>query len=394
MERICILLDLNAQGLDESWSELVSDQNYALKLNYISIEELAPMLETGTVVAMLIFAEKSGPQVANSLNLFRKYVGPLPGFQAIVAEDPDPFLISQAFEYGVEQFLTQVEWPLQLVGLTETIAALADDKDSIEAKTLRLNWSIVYGDQGQILQSKEALVEAASYDYVAAYAKAHALQAVGQFGEAIEAFRASEKLNKTFRPASTGLGESLLVMGKVDEAIAIFEKLERQNNKSVERKTSLATAYVEKGEKGKSDEMLRQAEDLSPGHPRILEARAEILLAEGKVAEAFKMMDDLQDVGPSFAARLNEMGIKLSQQGKGKNALALYKKAHKIVRHELRYKISLNAALACYRLTEYQVALQYLARCEKEFGGVYEKVEKVRQAIKKILAKPKTQKVG
>lgn len=394
MERICILLDLNNQGLDQSWAELVSGQNYALKINYISMEELAPMLETGTVVAMVLFAEQAKQEVGHCLSLFRKYVGPLPAFQAIVAEDPEPFLISQVFEYGVEECMTQVEWPLQLVDFTQRIADLIDDPSSIEAKALKLNWSIVYGDQGQILQSKEALGEAVNYDYVAAYAKANALQAVGQFGEAAEAFRASEKLNKTFRMASSGLGETLLVMGKVDEAIEILERLEKQNSLSVERKTSLATAYVEKGQKEKSDEMLRQAEGLAPGHPRILEARAEILLAEGKVGEAFKMMDNLQDVGPSFAAKLNEMGIKLSQQGKGKNALALYKKAHKIVRHELRYKISLNAALACYRLTDYQVALQYLARCEKEYGGPYEKVEKVRQAIKKVMTKTQTQKVG
>lgn len=394
MERICILLDLNNQGLDQSWSELVSDQNYALKLCCVSTDELAPMLETGSVVAMVVFAEKAQQAVAHSLNLFRKFVGPIPSFQAIVAEDPDPFLISQVFEYGVEEFMTQVEWPMQLVEFTEKVSGLINDPHSIEAKTLKVNWSIVYGDQGQILQSKEALGDAANYDYVAAYAKANALQAVGQFGEAVEAFRASERLNKTFRMASSGLGESLLVMGKVDEAIEIMERLERQNNLSVERKTTLATAYMEKGDKEKSDEMLRQAEGLAPGHPRILEAKAEILLAEGKVGEAFKMMDNLQDVGPSFAAKLNEMGIKLSQQGKGKNALALYKKAHKIVRHELRYKISLNAALACYRLTDYQVALQYLARCEKEFGGPYEKVEKVRQAIHKVLAKSGTQKVG
>ena len=66
---------------------------------------------------------------------------------------------------------------------------------------------------------------------------------------------------------------------------------------------------------------------------------------------------------------------------KGKSALALYQKAHKIVRAELKYKISLNAALACRRLKEWDMALKYVARCEREFGATFPKLAKIRQAI-------------
>ncbi len=394
MERICLIVDVNAQGLDQEWSEKVAGHEYALKLSYVSADEVAPMIETGSVVAMVIFADKCVQPVLDCLQLFRKFVGAVPAFQAIVSADPDPYYLSEVYEYGIEQFLHPDAWPQQLAALLEKVAAVVEDKNSIEAKTLRLNWSIAYGDQGQIIASKDALAEAAEYDYVAAYAKANALQAVGQFGEAVEAYRASHRLNKTFRQASSGLGESLLVMGKVDEAIEILERLERQNHRNVDRKAHLATAYLEKGDRVKAEALLKEADEIAPGHPRIAEARAEILLVEGKVGEAFKMMDNLRDVGPLFAAKLNEMGIKLSQQGKGKSAIALYKKAHKVVRHELRYKISLNAALACYRMAEYTVALQYLARCEKEFGGTYEKVEKIKLAIQKAMNKKPSLQAG
>lgn len=72
---------------------------------------------------------------------------------------------------------------------------------------------------------------------------------------------------------------------------------------------------------------------------------------------------------------------KLSQAGKGKSALALYTKAHKVVRPELRYKISMNAALACYRLADFDAALAWLDRCEKEYGSAYEKLVKIRKAV-------------
>lgn len=385
MERICLLVDLNTNGLDQTWMADVEGKNFSLKLSYVSFEEVQPMMETGCVVSMVIFSEHSGNQVIECLTLFRKYVGTIPSFQALVAQDPDPMYLTEVFEYGVELYLSPETWAAELVEFTEHIAALVEDPESIESKTLALNHSIAYGDQGQIVRSKEALGNADSYDYIAAYAKANALQAIGQYNEAVEVYRASQQLNKTFRQASNSLGESLLVLGKVDEAIEILERLEKQNPRCVERKANLATAYYEKGDVARAEELLAEAESIHPGHSRVAEARAEILLASGKVGEAFKMMDSLQDVGPFFAAKLNEMGIKLSQQGKGKSAIALYKKAHKIVRHELKYKISLNAALACYRMAEYPIALQYLSRCEKEYGGTYEKVEKIRAAIRKVL---------
>jgi hypothetical protein len=113
----------------------------------------------------------------------------------------------------------------------------------------------------------------------------------------------------------------------------------------------------------------------------VLEARAQVLLCTGKIGEAFKLMDDMSEVGPFFAAKMNELGIQLSQAGKGKSALALYQKAHKIVRPELRYKISLNAALACRRLKAWDLALKYLTRCQKEYGASFSKIDKIRESI-------------
>jgi hypothetical protein len=81
------------------------------------------------------------------------------------------------------------------------------------------------------------------------------------------------------------------------------------------------------------------------------------------------------------------MGIKLSQANKGKSALALYQKAHTIVKKELRYKVSLNAALACYRLEDFATALKYLDRCEREYGGILDKAAKIRNACKASMKK-------
>lgn len=63
--------------------------------------------------------------------------------------------------------------------------------------------------------------------------------------------------------------------------------------------------------------------------------------------------------------------------------LSLYQKAHKIVRQDLKYKISLNAALACRRLGEFEMGLKYVARCAKEYGSMYPKLAKIKETLMK-----------
>ena len=203
------------------------------------------------------------------------------------------------------------------------------------------------------------------YDYKAAYLTGKAQELQGDFAAAEESYRAASSMNKMFRPSSTSLGETLLINGKIKEATEIFEKLERSNPRDISRKLNLATAYVESGDTEKAREIIEQAQQLEESHPKLSEAKAHLLLSQGKVNDAFKLMDDLEDAGPLFASKLNELGIKLSKLGKTKSSLALYAKAHKVVRNDLKYKVSLNAALACRRAEDYKKGLQYLARSKR-----------------------------
>lgn len=388
MEWTCLLVDFANDGrLAESWQSLIEPYDYGMALSYASKDEAVPMLETGTVAMMIVFADRSTSELANLFEYFRKKVGAISTFQGIVCSNPDPFYMAAVYEFGVEQFLDAQTWPADLTVLTKRAAEILSDETSTEFNFIKISRAVALGDQVAIEGAEKSIGETATYDFLAAYAKGNALQAIGKFNEAADSFRESEKLNKTFRPASTGLGENLLVVGRVDEAIAVFEKLEKSNPRDVNRKVNLASAFMEKGDLKKAQELINAAQKLQPDHPRVAEAKAQVLLAQGKVTDAFNMMDHLSEVGPYFAAKLNEMGIKLSQAGKGKSALALYKKAHKIVRAELRYKVSLNAALACYRLLDYPTCLKYLDRCEREFGRKYEKSEKIRAAVKVAMQK-------
>lgn len=383
MEWTCQLIDLTGSDLAQTWQEKVQGQEFATALSFASsVDEAQAQLNTGTVLCQVIFAKEANEQVQTLLKAFQTNVGCLTEFQAIACEEPDPKFMAGVFEFGIEQFLSIANWPLEVSAMTRKAMDLVNDPTTPEAKTVNLNRSIRSADQSAIQKAADAIGDMAEYDYRLAFAKGKAAEAAGNYDAAADAFKNARGMNKMFRPSAASLGETLLVTGKIDEALEVFKSLEKTNPYDVERKANIAAAYVEKGDFEAANRYVAAAAKLAPGNSKVLEAQAQVLLCTGKVGDAFKLMDNMSEVGPFFAAKLNELGIKLSQTGKGKSALALYQKAHKIVRPELRYKITLNAALACRRLGAYDMALKYVERCQQEYGASFPKLDKIREALR------------
>ena len=382
IEWTCLLVDLTGQDRVAALLSLAGAQDFAIDVRVVStIEEALKIMAQGQVLCQVVFADSSSGDVQSLLKSFQSQVGCIVEFQAIVCDEPDPTFMAGVFEFGIEQFFSSKTWPEEAALMAREARASIQDQSTAESKTVALTRSIRSADQAAIHKAEAALGDMADYDYRVAYAKGKAAEATGEYDRAVTAYASARGMNTMFRPSTASLGESLLVTGKVDEALKVFAALERTNPFDVERKASLAAAYIEKGDFDTAMKYVEQASQLAPKNSRVLEARAQVLLCTGKVGDAFKLMDDMSEVGPFFAAKLNELGIQLSQAGKGKSALALYQKAHKIVRPELRYKISLNAALACRRLKAWDMALKFVQRCEKEFGGAFPKLVKIRETI-------------
>lgn len=381
-EWTCLLVDLTGSDLADTWRAKTEGLDVAANISCVSsVEEAQMMLNSGSVLVQILFANDYSGDVQTLLRTFQSNIGCIAEFQAIVCDEPHPVFMAGAFEFGIEQFIASTTWPAEVAAVLRNAVALVGDPTTAEAKTVTLSRSIRSADQNAIQRAAKELGSLVEYDYRAAYAKGKAAEATGDYQSAVDAYSQSRDMNKMFRLSSASLGESLLVTGKVDEALAVFKSLEKTNPYDVERKANIAAAYVEKGDFEAAQRYVDAATKLAPNNSRVLEARAQVLLCTGKVGDAFKLMDDMSEVGPFFAAKLNELGIKLSQAGKGKSALALYQKAHKIVRPELRYKISLNAALACRRLKAWDMALKYVTRCAKEYGSNFPKLEKIRAAL-------------
>ena len=379
MDMIGLLVDVDGNS-DIDWQTVLETRDLPVSLAAASPMEVAPMLETGNVVMMVLFVRSNKKEALNLLEIFRKKIGAIPHFQGIVCSDPDPFFMSDVFEFGIETFFKEENWIEEIIQFAQGIGKIMADENSAEFQTIHLHQVISRGDHKEIRKAGDVLSASRDHDFMAAYSLGNALEAMGDYNGAASAFASSQKLNRFFRPAETSLAENLLVSGHAEEALAVYGNLERLNPRNVARKAAMVSAYLENGDVEKAEELMDSAKKMDASHPKLKEAAVQILLFRGKVGDAFQLMDQLDDVGPLFAAKINEMGIKLSKMGKGKSAIALYARAHKIVKKELKYKISLNAALACYRLSEFQKALEFLDRAELELGHPYEKIEKIRKA--------------
>ncbi|MCX6111017.1 MAG: tetratricopeptide repeat protein [Proteobacteria bacterium] len=382
MDWTCLLVDLSGLGLAQTWQDQTAGHDYGMAISCASsLEEAQAMLNAGSVLVQAFFASENGGDLQTLLKSFQTNVGCISDFQAIICDEPSPVFMAGVFEFGIEQFVPMATWAKELAAVTRRAVELMQDETSPEFKTLSLSRSIRSADQGAIKQASDAIGDMATYDYRLAFAKGKAAEASGNYAAAADAYASARGMNKMFRPSASSLGETLLVTGRLDEALDVFKTLEKTNPYDVERKANLASVYVEKGDFETAQRYVDAAAKIAPNNSKVLEAQAQVMLCTGKVGEAFKLMDGMSDVGPFFAAKLNELGIQLSQSGKGKSALALYQKAHKIVRPELKYKITLNAALACRRLKAWDMAMKYALRCEKEFGASFAKLDKIKESI-------------
>jgi tetratricopeptide (TPR) repeat protein len=384
MKMSCLIVDLTSGDANANWNAHPASKEALLEVLFASNAGDAVALMTTTMISpLVILVQDFSPEVKSLLSAYQSAFGPMSDFQVIVNSDPSPQFMASVFEFGVEQFVASETWVADVSAICRDVESKMSDPESAEYKTMSLVIAVRSADAGQISEAQAAAGDLATYDFRAAYANGKASEATGDYSAAIDNYKSATVMNKLFRPVSTGLGEACLISGRVDEAIEIFQKLERSNPRDIDRKASLASSYIEKGDFEMAAKYAAEAEKMDPSSSRVVEIKAQVLLCQGNFTDAFALLDQMSDVGPFFAAKLNDLGIKLSKSGKGKSALSLYQKAHKIVRPELKYKITLNAVLACRRLGEFEMALKYVARCAKEYGSLFPKLLKIKETLQK-----------
>ncbi len=371
--------------MDPFYDELLAfDSEVVFSVSH-SVDDFSVHMGSTELVALVVVAKDFTPEVEMAYRQYQQLIGCLPDFLALICDEPNPRFMVSVFEFGVENILKKDQCVVKLKALAEKVKITLADPTTPEHHAIKLAVGMKTSNQSLIAEAGNAMRSIAGEDYRAAYFSGRALEAQGVYAEAESAYRQAYSINKMFRPGSSSLAETLMVTGKINEAVTLLEKLEKSNPRDIARKSALIAAYTEQGQPEKAAKALAEAMAINPEHPKLIEAKVNVMLAEGKLAEAFHLIPKMENAGILFASRLNDMGIQLSKSGKAKHALALYNKAHKIVRTDLKYKLSMNCALACRRLEDFEMALKYLARCKKEFGRSYDKLDQLIVATKGAL---------
>lgn len=380
----CLVVDMMGQGLVSKGPEFAIEEEIPVMCKFCSSEVARTELTSMNYPSLIIFADRETRLLHWLLNFYTEKFGAQPTFLAVACENPSPQFLAKLYDYGVNQILSIHDWKNELQFYLNNMRSTFDNHTS-EAAALALHMVINQGGQKQIQAATKELSETVDEDYMAAYAYGRALQASGEFDQAVEAFRKAVAMNRYFKPARSFLAENLLVTQNTKEAVNVMKGLEKSNKQNADRKFMLSSGCRELGLEDEANTYFNEAVSLDPESPKRYEAEIHHLMKEGKIDEAVKNLGKLEFAGPFLVAKVNEFGVKLSKEGRGEMALELYEKAHHIVRQELKYKITVNAALASYRMGNFKGALRYCQRCVEEYGESFAKIDKIRHAVQEAI---------
>lgn len=388
MDEVCLIINLSTNLKQATLLDLLSQHSFVLKNQLIdNLEDAEKISKSHKIYAQCIFCEEYNLKLESFLTWFRDHVAGIPCLQVLFCSRPSVDLLIDLFEFGMMTVSTMEKWQLKLAHFHTQVKTIVSDRKSVEAKCLRLAQAIINSEHDDIKAIGLELHQDASAHYLAAHYCAIAQESEGKFEKSLDNFKLSEQLNPFYIPAQMGYSEVLLLLGRVKESVRQLKLIDTKNPMNSGRKLILANAYCDLGDVDGARNYIEQASKLGADKQKCTESHVHLLIAQGKLGEALKLFEQLTQVGPHLALKLYDLGVSLSQAGKGKSALILYKKAHRIVRNDLKYKVSLSAALACLRIKDFDLCLKYLERCQNEFGRSFEKLEKIRKFLSSAISR-------
>jgi len=370
-----------------SWSNhavaFLMQTSTRLALNPVTVTNLSDVTtalqsnDDGPVVGVVVRANPKAQALVAVLRSGLNMLGPLPHLFAVILPYVNGEVASRCFEAGVETF-----WlPNSTSDHMREYFARLTHQDQTEQLIMALSRAVRLARPDGIVKTLRPIEQSASWDYRAAVAAARGREALGEYAAAQALYRSAVELEPMFRPARMALAENYLITGDFERAHGLLVQLDREFPADVDRKSALASVFLEKKDFETARQFAAAASALDPNHTRTIEALAQIHIETKEYAQALELIERMREVGPYFAAKLNEVGIQLSQTGDLQTAYRLYETAHKVVRPELRYKITMNSALALRKMNDFRGALALVERCSNEYGGMFPKLEKLKAVL-------------
>lgn len=362
--------------------------NFSLPTIYVdNLSEAQFYMNTGDIVFLCLFAKKYTYEIEIIILDFMKNCAYLPDHILIVCDSFVSNFLINTYEYYIEQYSSVDLWHIHVDEKIKNILPELRNFSSPTSKLIQLGRNILTGQNSSIETSLNKILDEKEWNYIICFNCARAYAALAKWQKSLDLCESLLNKNKFFRPAFTLMAEVYLAIGNFQQAISIFEKLERNNDKCLKRKIDLSIAYREIHNSQKADQLYGEAKHIAESAPKVIEAQAYMLLIKGNYEESIKLMDGLDEIEPFFAEKINEIGIELAKSRQLKISLTLYAKAHQLARENLKFKFSLNSAIACWRANQYNEALHYLNRCRIEYGGSFAALEKIESNIKQKLVR-------
>ena len=72
MDRVCLIVDVDGSNLSGEWNTLLESHQFKIKPSLVSAEEVLPMMETGSIVMMVLVDSNGSKKSFELLDLFRE----------------------------------------------------------------------------------------------------------------------------------------------------------------------------------------------------------------------------------------------------------------------------------------------------------------------------------
>ena len=357
--------DKKIQSLFEGWQ----DEPYGVNIKiFQDLDEARIEMESELVRGLIFYSENDCKNLDLLIDSFRINVSFLTDFIWVLHDNPSPRFLLNVFEYGIENIYSINQSRLGFKDWIDSMKKILSDITSPEVSAINFSTGVKTGDFSLISSAENSVARWTDCNYKAAFIAGKIAEFKRDYTKAEYFYKISSETNSFFLPSRVSYAENKFLNGDHKEAIQLFEDMSEFNDRNISRDCLLVVAYLESDSVEKATKILTSAESLYEDHPKVWEMRTILLFSRGKIKQAFKCMDYLQDLGPFFIYRLKELCMKLVDLDKMRSALALLNKTHRHVRSDLKYQISLNAALICQYGGDYEKSYKYLARCSKEYG--------------------------
>ena len=172
-----------------------------------------------------------------------------------------------------------------------------------------------------------------------------ALKEQGKFGEAIEHYAETLRINPTYAVAHSNWGIVLAAHGEFEKAIGHFSQALRIQPNYEEAYYNLGLALAKQGRVQEAIKHFSEAIRIKPHYEEAHYNLGVSLAKEGKLQEAIGHFSEALKIRPHYAKAHHQLGIALARQGRLQEAVGHFSEALKIQPDYAKARYNLERAL-------------------------------------------------